>query len=95
MQHLFFIHSPDYQSKDSIISIENFIITRSSEILYDIAINRGPKNFIIIKGFAIWSPRQLDEELNNDAWEKKTNYYLNIFNNNHDMWQSLINSQGA
>ena len=93
--HLFFIHSSDYKSKNSIIHNNNFIITRSAEVLYDIAKNKGPKKFIIVKGFAIWSPGQLDEELNRDTWGKKTNYYLNIFNNDKDMWKILINSQGA
>ena len=94
-RHVFFVHSPDYSSKNPIIANENFIITRSSEILFEIAQNKGPKNFIIIKGFAIWSPGQLDTELNEGVWEKKSNHYLSIFNNGQEMWKNLLNSQDA
>jgi len=93
--HLFFIHSKDYISKNSIILNENFIVTRSSTVLYDIAINKGPKDFIIVKGFSIWSPGQLDEELKKGSWEKKTNNYFRIFDNDKNMWQTLINLQKA
>ena len=93
--HLFFIHSTDYKNENSIIFNENFIVTRSSDVLYDIAKNKGPKDFIIIKGFSIWSPDQLDEELKRGTWEKKINYYFKIFDNYENMWQTLINSQGA
>ena len=91
--HLFFIHSSDYKSKNSIILNEDFIVTRSAEVLYDIAKNKGPKEFIIIKGFSVWSPGQLNEELNRGSWEKKINYYFSIFENGKNMWKTLINSQ--
>lgn len=93
--HLFFIHSPEYKNDNSIISNESFIVSRSSDILYDIAKNKGPKNFIIIRGISVWSPNQLDEELIRGSWDKKVNYYLSIFDNDKNMWQILVNSQGA
>ena len=93
--HLFFIHSPEYKNNNSIISNESFVVTRSSDVLYDIVKNKGPKNFIIIRGFSIWSPHQLDEELSRGSWDKKVNYYLSIFDNDKNMWQILVNSQGA
>ena len=93
--HLFFIHSPEYKNNNSIISNESFVVTRSSDVLYDIVKNKGPKNFIIIRGLSIWSPHQLDEELSSGSWDKKVNYYLSIFDNDKNMWQILVNSQGA
>ena len=42
-ERLFFIHSSDYKSSNPIFSSKNLIVTRSTEILYDIATNNGPK----------------------------------------------------
>ena len=93
--HLFFIHSSEYKSKNPIIINNRFSITRSSDILYDIANDKGPDKFIIVKGFSVWSPGQLNEELNRNSWEEMKDIYLNIFDNNKNIWQILINSQGV
>ena len=91
--HIFFIHSSDYKSKDFISSNKDFTITRSSEVLIDIARNKGPENYLILSGIAIWSPGQLDYEMGQNSWDKKTNNYLPLFDNISDMWNRLINSK--
>ena len=92
-EHIFFIHSSDYKSNDFISSNKNFTVTQASEILLDIAKNKGPKDYIILSGIAVWDPGQLDSEMVRGDWEKKINNYTSIFDNGKEMWSYLIISQ--
>ena len=91
--HVFFIHSPEYKSKDFISSNKDFTITRSAEVLFDIASNKGPENYLILSGIAVWSSGQLDYEMEQNSWDKKTNNFIPLFDNVDDMWSRIINSQ--
>ena len=92
-EHIFFIHSSDYKSNNSISSNKNFTITQTPEILFDIAQNKGPKDFLILSGIAVWRPGQLDSEVIRGDWEKKLNNYTSLFDNENEIWSRLINSQ--
>ena len=92
-KHIFFIHSSDYMSNDIISSNKDFTITRASEILFDIAKNKGPKEYIILSGIAVWEPGQLDSEMVRGDWNKKLNNYTPLFDNGKEMWRRLISSQ--
>ena len=76
-ENIFFIHSSDYNSINPIFSNEDLIVTRSTEILTDIATNKGPKKYLILSGIAAWDPGQLDMEIDQGGWDKNNNsYYL-------------------
>ena len=92
-QHIFFIHSSDYKSNDSISSNNDFTITREPKILFDIAKNKGPKEYIILSGIAVWEPGQLDSEMMRGDWDKKLNNYTPLFDNGKEMWSHLISSR--
>jgi len=92
-KHIFFIHTSDYKSSDFIISNDDFTITRASEVLIDIAQNKGPKEYIILSGIAVWKPGQLDSEMVQGDWDKKINSYIPLFDNGKEMWMRLISSQ--
>ena len=92
-QNIYFIHSSDYKSKDFIFSNQDFTITRSPDVLFDIAVNEGPKNYLILAGIAVWQPGQLDFEIVQGDWYKKLNSYIPLFNNGNEMWSRLIRSQ--
>ena len=92
-EEIFFIHSSDYKSNDFILSNNDFIVTREPKVLYDIAEDKGPKNYLIISGISIWSPGQLDHEMVRGDWKKKSNSYIRLFDNGREMWNRLINSQ--
>jgi len=92
-EQIFFVHSSDYKSNDIILSNNDFTITREPKVLFDIAKNKGPKNYLIISGIAVWSPGQLDHEMLRGDWKKKSNSYIRLFDNGREMWNRLINSQ--
>ena len=92
-EHIFFIHSSDFNSSNPIFSKKDLIVTRSAEILFDIATNKGPKKYIILSGMAAWDPDQLDFEINQGGWDKNINSYLSIFDNGKEMWYRIINSK--
>ena len=92
-EHIFFIHSSDYNNNNNIFASKDLIITQSFEILKDIATNNGPKKYIILSGIAAWDPDQLDMEIEQGGWDKKNNSYLSIFDNGNDMWKRIINSK--
>ena len=43
-------------------------ISSSRDILEDIAIGKGPANYLVTLGHAGWGPGQLEDELSNNAW---------------------------
>ena len=90
--HIFFIHSSDYKSNDFISSNNDFTITREPKILFDIAKNKGPEEYIILSGIAVWEPGQLDSEMMRGDWDKKLNNYTPLFDNGKEMWSHLISS---
>ena len=92
-KHIFFIHSSDYKSNDFISSNKDFTITRAPEILFDIAKNKGPDEYIILLGIAAWEPGQLDYEMVRGDWDKKINNYTSLFDNGKEMWSLLVSSQ--
>jgi|TARA_B100001964_G_scaffold72640_1_gene82339 putative transcriptional regulator len=92
-EHIFFIHSSEYKSIDFIISNKDFTITRESKVLIDIAKNKGPKEYIILSGIAVWEPGQLDSEIMRKDWDKKLNNYTPLFDNGKEMWNHLISSK--
>ena len=92
-EHIFFIHSSDYNSSNPIFSNKDLIVTRSAEILFDIATNNGPEKYIILSGIAAWDPDQLDFEINQGGWDKNINSYLSIFDNGKEMWGRIINTK--
>ena len=92
-ENIFFIYSSDYKSENFISLNKDFAVTQEPKILFDIVDNIGPKEYLILSGIAVWSPGQLDFEIEKGDWEKKSNSYIPLFNNGHEMWRRLISSQ--
>ncbi|MDR0483920.1 MAG: YqgE/AlgH family protein [Alphaproteobacteria bacterium] len=66
--NLFIIHSNDYQNNDTIKITDSIYMTNHSNIIEDIAKNKGAKNSIISIGCATWSANQLEYELLSNTW---------------------------
>lgn len=65
----FVLHSSDYYSEESTLSIEAGIcLTATIDILRAIAEGSGPERALLALGYAGWSPGQLEDEIQNNGW---------------------------
>ena len=62
-QRGFVLHTPDYEaSLNSLHISEAFSMTATLDILEDIAIGKGPKQVLMMLGYAGWGPGQLEDQ---------------------------------
>jgi len=66
-KQIYILHSEEYKNKTT-KNHKDISITRDYKILFDIAENKGPKNFLIILGYSGWADGQLEGEMEVDHW---------------------------
>tara|TARA_Y100001970_G_scaffold86814_1_gene109499 strand:+ start:959 stop:1567 length:609 start_codon:yes stop_codon:yes gene_type:complete len=95
---IFVLHSTDYHDKESVVVCPGINITSNKFILQTIAEGKGPKLFKIVVGCAIWSPEQLDDELEG-AWPRNglvswlhTKLEINNVFADDDCWSDSIDT---
>ena len=66
--HGFILHDCDIERDSTIQIAPTLFLTSSSDILEEIAENKGPDNKIIALGYAGWFPGQLEAELSANSW---------------------------
>ena len=64
---IFVIHSIEYKNENT-QKIKKVSISSNHQILVDIADQKGPKNFIIVRGLSAWNKGQLDGEIDKGMW---------------------------
>lgn len=64
----FVLHRPPGQWQSSLALTDTLALSTSRDILSAIAGGEGPTDFLMVLGYAGWSPGQLEEELAGDAW---------------------------
>jgi putative transcriptional regulator len=64
----FVLHSDDIVRENSTRLNNGMAITSDPTIIRDISLGKGPRQFLLIVGYAGWAPGQLEGELQNKAW---------------------------
>jgi putative transcriptional regulator len=64
----FVLHSSDWSADGSMIVNETYLLTANLEILSAIAAGGGPKQGVLLLGYAGWEAGQLDAEIRQNAW---------------------------
>ena len=64
----FVLHSDDIVRENSTKVNNGLAITSDPTIIRDIALGKGPRQFLLIVGYAGWAPGQLEGELQAKAW---------------------------
>jgi putative transcriptional regulator len=64
----FVLHSDDIMRENSTRVNNGMAITSDPTIIRDISLGKGPRQFLLIIGYAGWAPGQLEQELQNKAW---------------------------
>lgn len=62
------LHSDDYVKEGTIVVGNGVAVSSTSEIISDIAFDRGPQNKLVALGYSFWQPRQLEAEIYENYW---------------------------
>ena len=94
-QRGFVLHSPDYTHDTTIKVTDDVCLTTAVEILRDIAEGVGPENYLIALGCSQWSPGQLEQELEANAWLSiEPDHDLIFVSENEPAWKQAIDKLG-
>lgn len=91
----FVLHSTDYFREFSLMKSGELAITASSNILADIARGEGPKDAVLIVGYAGWSAGQLEAEIEQNSWISVPATHELVFGTENDLkWATASKSLG-
>ena len=64
----FILHSTDYQGNMTHAVSADVSLTATQDILHDIAVGKGPTEYLMALGCSTWRPGQLEDELMSNIW---------------------------
>ena len=70
------LHSLDYNIPATVKCQNNLGFTFDKKIIEDIAINKGPQNYLLTIGFSSWTAGQLEEEFDATPPRRPTSSWL-------------------
>ncbi|MEP1586910.1 MAG: YqgE/AlgH family protein [Tateyamaria sp.] len=92
----FVLHGPDYTSKLKTLQVGgDFGMTATLDVLEDIAIGEGPRNPLIMLGYAGWGAGQLESEIAQNGWLTVAASPDLVFASDNDgKWAAAVGSLG-
>lgn len=89
------IHSNDYYKEGTIEIGQGISVSATSEIITDIALDRGPEKKLVMLGYSYWEPQQLEQEIYNNDWMVIEAHQKLLFNTPDDeKWQNAMDLAG-
>lgn len=64
----FVLHTADYRDEGTLPVDSNISLTATADVLKDIANGLGPRQRLMVLGYAGWGSGQLDDELKQNSW---------------------------
>jgi putative transcriptional regulator len=92
---IFVLHGPPFHWEASLMITPSLAMSNTKDILEAVAMNRGPRAFIISLGCAGWGPGQLESEIKANAWLNHPIFEENIFDMPIETrWQEAVKKMG-
>jgi putative transcriptional regulator len=92
---IFVLHGPPFTWEASLMITSSLAMSNTRDILEAVAMDRGPREFIVILGCAGWGPGQLESEIKENAWLNYPIFEENIFDMPVDLrWEEAVKKMG-
>ena len=86
------LHSQEYKNETT-TNFKNISISSNYNILFEIADNKGPKEYLVIIGISSWGEGQLEGEMEREGWNlSEINLDLIFEMDNTEKWLNAINN---
>ena len=84
------LHSQEYKNETT-TNFKNISISSNYNILFEIAANKGPKEYLVIIGISSWGEGQLEGEMEREGWNlSEINLDLIFEMDNTEKWLNAI-----
>jgi putative transcriptional regulator len=91
----FVVHDADYATEDTLIQKDGIAVTASLSILQALAQGKGPAQGMLVLGYAGWSPKQLESEIEGGSWiVVPASKHLVFDTNNETKWNVAVATLG-
>ncbi len=95
MGEIFILHGPPLDWRGSYQITPSLAMSRSTDIIEAIAIDQGPRSFLMTLGCAGWGPGQLESEIMENVWLISPIAEEIIFDTPVEMrWETAVNKLG-
>jgi putative transcriptional regulator len=90
----FVLHTDDVLLEDSTKVKDGIAMTSDSKLIEAIGLGKGPRQYLIILGYAGWAPGQLEAEIDANAWFVVTGDKALIFGNDAEKkWRRAMDKR--
>lgn len=91
----FILHTADYHVPATHVIDDGLSLTATQDILTDIAVGKGPKEYLIALGCSTWTRGQLEDELSGNVWLTAPATHELLFHTPfEDRWQVALKNIG-